>query len=52
MKTIMLFLAMIIGCTLQAQEVKLNIPKQKFELKGMQYAGLGLLFIGGGSRWI
>lgn len=46
MKTIMLFLAMI-SFTLQAQEVRLNIPKQQFELKGMQYAGLGLLFIGG-----
>ena len=53
MKTMLKFLAAILLLNAQvsaqdsAHEVRLNIPKQEFKVNGLQYAGLGLLFIGG-----
>jgi len=49
MKTMLKIFTAILLLNLQvnAQEVNLHLPKQKFEITGMQYAGLGLMFIGG-----
>ena len=57
MKKLLKIIAIIVLVTAQvtaqdsahdsAHDIKLNIPKQEFKVNGMQYAGLGLLFIGG-----
>lgn len=47
METLIKIFVLLISVQLSGQTVNLHIPKQKFEVKGIQYAGLGLMFIGG-----